>query len=108
MATPKPQQVGRQDPVTVDPDHYQVETETEQVRILRVRYLPQSKSVMHGHPASVAVFLTDGKCRFTFPDGSTEDHDIKAGQTMAMPAMDHLPENTGTEPFEVILIELKQ
>jgi quercetin dioxygenase-like cupin family protein len=107
MAQPKPQPIGRQDPVTVDPGHYKVETEDERVRILRVRYAPGEKSVMHGHPASIAVFLTDGKCRFTYPDGTTEDHNIKAGQTMSMPAMDHLPENTGTKPFEVILIELK-
>jgi quercetin dioxygenase-like cupin family protein len=108
MAQAKPQPIGRRDPVTVDPEHYQVESENEQVRVLRIRYEPHSKSVMHGHPASVAIVLTDGKCRFTYPDGKTEDHDIKAGQTMTMPAMDHLPENTGNRPFEVILVELKR
>jgi quercetin dioxygenase-like cupin family protein len=98
----------QQDPVSVDPNHYQVESENEQVRILRIHYPPNEKSVMHGHPASVAVFLSDGQCRFTFPDGTTEDHQLKAGQTMYMPALEHLPENTGSTPFDVILIELKR
>jgi quercetin dioxygenase-like cupin family protein len=101
-------QPSRQDPVRVDPAHYQAESEDERVRVLRIHYEPGEKSKMHGHPASVAVFLTDGECRFTYPDGTSEVHHLKAGQTMTMPAMDHLPENIGTTPFDVILIELKQ
>ena len=107
MAT-QPQPIGRRDPVTVDPEHYTVEAETDQIRVLRARYEPHSKSVMHGHPALVAICLTDAQCRFTFPDGRTEDHNLKAGQTLTLPAMDHLPENTGDTAFEIVLIELKQ
>jgi quercetin dioxygenase-like cupin family protein len=62
---------------------------------------------MHSHPASVSIFLTDTRCRFTFPDGKTEDHNMKAGQTMFMPAVEHLPENLSDKPFEVVLIEFK-
>jgi hypothetical protein len=46
------------DPVKVDPQHYKVEAENKQVRVLRVIYGPGEKSVMHGHPACVGVFLT--------------------------------------------------
>jgi hypothetical protein len=108
MAQAKPQPIGKRDPVTVDPEHYKVESENDQIRVLRARYTPHAKSVMHGHPALVAVCLTDAHCRFTFPDGRTEDHNLKAGQTLMLPAMDHLPENIGTQPFEIVLIELKQ
>ena len=48
-----------QDPVKVDPNHYKVEFENAQVRVLRIHYGAHEKSVMHYHPASVAVFLTD-------------------------------------------------
>jgi len=34
---------------------------------------------MHAHPASVAVFLTDGNVKFTLPDGKTLSSDVKAG-----------------------------
>jgi hypothetical protein len=53
--------VRAQDAVKVDPKHYKVESENDQVRILRVPYGPHEKSVMHSHPALVAVFLNDAK-----------------------------------------------
>ena len=47
------------DPISVDPKHYKVEMENDQVRVLRISYGSREKSVMHGHPNSVAIFLTD-------------------------------------------------
>lgn len=96
-----------QDAVKVDPKHYKVEFENADVRVLRITYGPGEKSVMHEHPASVAVFVTDGKVKFTLPDGKTIDADAKAGTTQWNDAQKHLPENVGSAPFEVILVELK-
>ena len=50
-----------QDAVTVDPKHYKVEMENDQVRVLRIHYGAGEKSVMHSHPASVAV-RASGNC----------------------------------------------
>ena len=96
-----------QDAVKVDSKHYKVEFENAQVRVLRVTYAPHEKSVMHGHPANVAVFLTDGKVRFTLPDGKTQDVAVKAGTTQWDAGGKHLPENVGDKPFELVLVELK-
>jgi len=96
-----------QDPVKVDAKHYKVEFENDQVRVLRITYGPHEKSVMHQHPGSVAVFLTDGQVRFTLPDGKTQDAPIKAGATQWEAGGKHLPENTGDKPFELVLVELK-
>jgi quercetin dioxygenase-like cupin family protein len=96
-----------QDAVKVDPAHYKVEFENAQVRVLRVHYGAHEKSVMHSHPNAVAVFLNDGKIKFTFPDGKTQDADGKAGQAQYTPAQVHNPENTGDTPFDVIVVELK-
>lgn len=96
-----------QDPVKVDANHYKVEFENDQVRVLRVRYSPREKSVMHGHPAAVGVHLTDMHARFTFPDGSAEELDGKAGEARLYPAGEHLPENMADEPLELVLVELK-
>jgi quercetin dioxygenase-like cupin family protein len=96
-----------QDPVQVDPQHYTVEFENDQVRVLRIRYGPHEKSVMHGHPASVAVFLADTRGKFTFPDGKTEEFTTTRGQSMFVPAGEHLPENLSDQPLEVVLVELK-
>jgi beta-alanine degradation protein BauB len=95
------------DAVTVDPKHYKVDFENEQVRVLRISYGPGEKSVMHEHPANVAVFLSDGQGKFTFPDGKTQDAPLKAGTTMWDAGGKHLPENVGDKPFEVIVVELR-
>jgi quercetin dioxygenase-like cupin family protein len=96
-----------QDATKVDPAHYKVELENEQVRVLRISYGPNEKSVMHEHPASVAVFLTGGKGQFTYPDGKTEEINWNAGQSLWLPAVKHQPENLTDEPFELIQIEMK-
>jgi quercetin dioxygenase-like cupin family protein len=96
-----------QDPSKVDSKHYTVEFENDDVRVLRIRYAPGEKSVMHGHPKSVVVFLTDCKGRFTYPDGKTEDFSVEAGQSMFFGAVEHLPESRSDKPFELVQIELK-
>ena len=61
-----------QDPTEVDSDHYQVVFENDDVRVVRITYGAGDKSVMHHHPDSVAVFLTDQKVQFTMPDDTTQ------------------------------------
>jgi quercetin dioxygenase-like cupin family protein len=96
-----------QDAVKVDPKHYSVISENDQVRILKVHYGPQEKSVMHSHPDTVAVFLTDAKGQFTFPDGKKQEFTVKAGDAQYSAAATHLPENTGDKDMEIIVTELK-
>lgn len=96
-----------QDAVKVDPAHYKVESENARVRILRIHYGAGEKSVMHSHPDSVVVMLSEGKIKFTRPDGKTEDMSMTTGQAMFTPAGTHLPENTGDKAFDAILVELK-
>jgi quercetin dioxygenase-like cupin family protein len=97
-----------QDPVKVDGNHYKVEFENDQVRVLRIKVGPKEKSIMHQHPNAVAIFMTDVNGKFTFPDGKSEAVTSKAGEIRWTPAITHLPENAGDQPFEVILVELKQ
>jgi hypothetical protein len=96
-----------QDAVKVDPKHYKVVHETAHVRVLRAHYGPHEKSVMHSHPATVAVFLTDGTAKFSYPDGKSDNVIMQAGQTQYSDATTHLPENTGDKAFDVIVVELK-
>jgi len=96
-----------QDPVKVDPTHYKVELENAQVRILRIHYGAHEKSVPHNHPYSVALYLTDGKIKFTDANGKTQEATAKAGENTYTPAQVHTPENVGDAPFEAILVELK-
>ena len=95
------------DPTEVDADHYKVEFENEQVRVVRITYGPGEESVMHYHPGNVAVFLTDAHVEFGMPDGSSEGMHVEAGEHAFAPAGQHLPKNIGTEPLELVLVELK-
>ena len=96
-----------QDPVKVDPKHYKVEFENDQVRVLRIQYGPGEKSPMHSHPDGVQVFLTDVHAKFTYPDGKSEEVTGKAGQAVWHPAFAHAPESLSDKSFELILVELK-
>jgi oxalate decarboxylase/phosphoglucose isomerase-like protein (cupin superfamily) len=97
-----------QDPVKVDPKHYTVVFENNAVRVLHIYYPVGEKSVMHWHPDSVAVFLEDERAKMTHPDGKSEETSGKKGEAIFTPAGAHLPENTGTGPIDVILVELKK
>ena len=99
--------VAAQDAVVADPKHYTVEFENDEVRVVRIKYGPHEKSVMHEHPANVAVFLTDANGKFTLPDGKTVADSMKAGSVQWDAGGKHLPENVGDQPFELILVELK-
>jgi quercetin dioxygenase-like cupin family protein len=96
-----------QDATKVDGNHYKVEFENDEVRVLRVKVGPNEKSVMHAHPNAVAIFMTDVNGRFTFPNAPAQDISRKAGDVLWTPATVHLPENIGDKAFEVILVELK-
>jgi len=96
-----------QDPVKLDPKHYKVEFENPQVRVLRVTYGVGEKSVMHEHPANVAVFLTEAHGKFTMADGKNQTADWTAGAVKWDSGGSHLPENVGHKPFQLVLVELK-
>ncbi len=99
--------VEAQDAIKADPKHYTVEFENDEVRVLRIKYGPHEKSVMHEHSANVAVFLTEADGKFTLPDGKKVGELRKAGSVQWDAGGKHLPENVGDKPFELILVELK-
>lgn len=96
-----------QDAAKVDSNHYKVVFENSQMRVLHISYGPGEKSVMHHHPEGLAIFLTDGNVKFTFPDGKSQNIQVKAGQVIWLNATTHLPQNTGTKRFELYQIEMK-
>ena len=93
------------DAVRADSAHYSVSFENELVRLLRVNYPAGERSVMHRHPASCVVFLTDQVFDFTLPDGTTEPATVDAGALGCSDSTLHLPENIGKAAAEFIMIE---
>lgn len=93
--------------VAADPDHYSVEFENDLVRLVRIDYGPSESSVMHTHPANCSVALGDASWRMTDPDGEVTEDTSTLGEVSCGEATVHLPENAGSGPAELILIELE-
>jgi quercetin dioxygenase-like cupin family protein len=93
--------------VKVDAAHYKVLFENPTVRVLEVHYAPGARSVMHQHPDAIAVPLATTQVRFTLPDGKTEERELESESPLYTPAATHNPENLGSSPIDLILVEFK-
>jgi quercetin dioxygenase-like cupin family protein len=83
------------EPLKVDPKHYTLEFENDQVRVLRVRYGPHEKGVQHEHKLNhIVVYLTD-------------QAKGKAGEVKLDGPMAHSEENPLDHAVERIAIDLK-
>jgi len=71
--------------VKVDLKHNKVESENDQVRVLRTHLGPKESSPMHEHPPSVLIFLTDARLKITLADGKTEERTHTAGSARYRP-----------------------
>jgi quercetin dioxygenase-like cupin family protein len=97
-----------QDVVKVSPETHKVLVENDQVRVLDVIAKPGEKVAMHSHPASVLYYLTDGKLKVTYPNGKTEEREVKAGTAVWSGAVTHAVENVGSKEFHEVHTELKE
>lgn len=96
------------DPLKIDPKHYKLEFENDQVRVSRVKIGAHEATPLHRHTTNrVSVYLTDQSFRTTSEDGKVEAVKHKAGEAVWGTPLTHKEENVSDQPFEVILVELK-
>ena len=62
----------------------------------------------HSHPAHVIYVVDDCKVKFSYPNGESEELELKAGQTLWSDGVTHTPQNTGTSELHALNIELKE
>lgn len=97
-----------EDATVVAPNNYTVEFENDAVRVVRIKYAPGDESGMHEHRAGVVVNLVTGNIQFTLPDGTSPTTEpAAAGSSFWSPAGMHAAKNVGSQPFEALLIEVK-
>ena len=96
-----------QDYVTVDPQHYKVELENSQIRVVRCKYGPHEKSGVITQPDRLAVFFTDFHVRISVPNGKSREVQAHAGETKWGLAETHAVENLSDQTMELLLIESK-
>ena len=96
------------DPLKVDPKHYQVEMENDQVRVIRVRIPVGETAPMHHHARKrVVVYITDADFEQTTSDGKAVQSRQKAGDVIWSEAeVKHRELNRGGA-FEGLVVELK-
>jgi beta-alanine degradation protein BauB len=97
-----------QDAAKVDPAHYKVILNNNQVRVLDVHHKPGEKSPVHSHPNHVVYSFTDSTVKFTSPDGKTETRTGKAGQATWHKSETHTVQNVGKKEEHALDIELKK
>src|SRR5690349_6386024 len=66
--------------VSPDPAHETIELENEQVRVIRVKLPPHTKSPMHPHPNRVVIPLTVQRSRATTSEGAVDERSRQPGQ----------------------------
>ncbi len=102
-----PAQMIGADPAKVASNVYKPILENEHIRLFDVRFKPGEKAIMHGHPNHVVYVLTDGTNRLAFPDGTTQDINLKAGAAIWIPAGQHETTNIGKAEVHLLVFELK-
>ncbi len=83
--------------------------DNEHVRVLLVTDQPHHKTPLHEHTMNrVMVYLDAGKATFTDEHGRAQDVAFRAGEVKWSPAGGkHISENTGSGPYRVVEVELK-
>ena len=96
------------DPLKVDPKHYKLEFENDQVRVFRAHFGAHEGAPMHEHQLTrIMVYLTDSKTRVTAADGTIDETPHKAGDIAQSGPAKHSEVNTLDHAVEVLVTELK-
>jgi quercetin dioxygenase-like cupin family protein len=95
-----------QDAMQYHVKHLKVMAEDDKVRVLRWSPMRGDKTPMHSHPAAVVYVVKGCRVRYSFPDGSTKDAEIKTGDVALRPPVTHADE--ALDDCESILVELKK
>jgi quercetin dioxygenase-like cupin family protein len=96
-----------QEPTKVEPTHYRLDFENEQVQVISVHYGPHERSGLHAHPGGVVVSLTGAHLRFTDQNGKVQEVYSKAGEARWFPPFKHRVENLGDTPYNAVYIGMK-
>lgn len=96
------------DVVKVAPDHYRVDLENENVRVLRAK-LPQDFLIpQHDSRSALLVAVTECHLRFVRPDKKVQDVHLEPGQVRWIWADTFSARNLSTHPAEFLLVEPKK
>ena len=97
-----------QDPTVVEPTHYKLAFENDEVQVVDIHYGPHEKSKLHSHPGGVVVYITEGHLRLTDEKGVVKEVNAKPGESRFFPPFHHKVENLSDKPFDAVYVGLKK
>ena len=100
--------MAEQDPTVVEPKHYKLAFENDEVQVVDVHYGPHEKSKLHSHPGGVVVYITEGHLKFTDENGNVKEVYAKPGEARFFPPFKHSVENLRDKPFDAVYVGLKK
>jgi hypothetical protein len=96
------------DALKVDPQHFKLEFENSQVRVLRVRMGPKESVPMYQSVLNhLVVYITDANVRETPDGGKAEVAQHKSAEFTWRGPLTHKLENLSDKPFEAVIVEFK-
>ena len=88
---------------------YKLLLENEKVRVMEIRLKPGEKSPMHNHPNDHVIYVVkDAEFKLSFPNGKSNEFDLKEGQVLWIESGSHETENIGTTNGLCIVVEMKE
>lgn len=94
------------DPVKVSPATHKLAFADQDMRVLDIHLLAGGHANMHSHPHGFyLVAFTDCRVKFTFPDGTTREATIHAGDTGWFDPVTHAADNVTGSECRVLNIE---
>ena len=91
----------------VDPRHYSVEFENEEVRVLRGRLESEAAVPLHDHRSGVFVAITEVHIRLAWPAGHIRDIHLGPGEARWIYNDSHTEKNLVNKAAEFLFIETK-
>jgi beta-alanine degradation protein BauB len=87
---------------------YNLIMENEKVRVMDMKLKPGEKSPMHNHPNDHVVYVfNNAKFKLSFPNGKSDEFELKAGQALWIEAGPHETENIGNTNGHNLVTEIK-
>src|SRR4051812_27552517 len=80
-----PSLLAAQDAMKYGVAHLKVLAENDKVRVLKYTPKKGDKTPVHSHPSTVVYVIKGGRARYTMPDGSVRESELKSGETLLRP-----------------------
>ncbi len=91
------------------PDIYKEIAGNDQYRMVEGIWKPGQRDNFHSHPRLMFYWVTDCTARMYFPDGTTQEITVKAGEHGTQDAIaSHSVENRGTAQCRVLMFEPRE